>query len=334
MSEIPWTKAAEKMPSARGRWDGELGEAIRAFGPIAWPGGVPGPILQSFTMNGSQRENTGVIRMPNGELANPIFHEIGFFQTPAGPSSGPAPNPDPDAEHNAYGRLGRSDRVKALLGPDGADLRPNAWKERVRDQTAIGLYDFQEEGRRVAAAVPELAPSSWATPWALALAIMGYVVGAGATTVQMRAHKAALAAVPEAGRIDALMRIAAANPTRALCYPALRVWQRMEYARQLAAAVGQPTGWYPVIVPGPERAQVADTLVDAYERRPATAIQTTGDYSLLGGAAKSPVFVILTATALGTGAYFGVKALQRAEREGRLTLPKFLSAKGQARKKR
>lgn len=328
MSEIPWTKAAEKLSSARTRWNGELGAAIRAFGPVAWPG-VPATALQSFTMNGSQRENTGVARLPNGQLANPTFHEIGFFQTPAGPSSGPAPNPDPEADHNAYGRLGRSDRVKALVGGNGVDLSPDAWKERVRDQTAVGLYDFLEEGHRVAAAVPALAPSSWSTPWAFALAVSGYVVGAGATTTQLRAHEAELASVSEANRVDAFVRIAAEHPTRALAYPALRVWQRLEYGRVLANDVGQSTAWYPTIVPGSDRAAIAEALVAAYERRPATAVDSDLVYDGAGNnVGKSPFVPILVTVAGVTAVYFGTKAVLRAHDEGRITLPEVLVPRG------
>ena len=274
-SEIPWQKAADKLPSARERWAGQLGEAIRAFGPLLWPG-VPGPVLQSFTMNGSQRENTGTARMPDGSLANPVFHEIGYFQTPAGPSSGPAPNPNPEASHNAYGRLGRSDAVRVALGGP-ADLSPNAWKERVRDQTAIGLLDFAEEGERIIQALPALAPSTNATPWRVALTIMGYVVGAGASTEALRPHVDTLAGVPEHARIDALVRIAAANPSRQLAYPALRVWQRLEYARALASATGdgQTLAWLPPIILTDDRQAIADTLVAAYQRRSPAPLRTS-----------------------------------------------------------
>ena len=317
-SEIPWTKAAGKLESARARWGGELGAAIRAMGPVLWPG-VPGPVLQSFTMNGSQRENTGTARMPDGSLANPIFHEIGFFQTPAGPSSGPAPNPDPDAAHNAYGRIGRSAQVRAVLGGAGADLSPNAWRERVRDQTAIGVLDFKEEGARIVQALPQLAPSSDASPWRVALTIMGYVIGSGGATAALRPHVATLAAVPEAGRIDALMRVAAANPVRELAYPALRVWQRLEYARELARATGDAAtlAWLPVIVPGPEREAIASTLVASYQRRnPAPLDATLPTYaSAKGGAGVPTALVVAGAGAVALLAY--ALLTRSAQPEGR-----------------
>lgn len=303
-SDLPWIKAADAASSAERRWRGELGEAIRAFGPLVWPG-VPATALQSFTMNGQQTENTGVLRTSSGALVNPYFHEIGYFQTPAGPSSGPAPNPDQGAAHNSYGRLGRDPRVLALgVTPD---LRPDAWKTRVRDQTAIGLFDFLEEGRRVAAQVPSLAPSSWSTPWAFALAVMGYVVGAGAATTALRGIEGELRAVAERDRVDAFVRAAAANPTYERGYAALRVWQRLEYGRKLAELVGESQGWYPTIVPGPERTAVASVLIAARERRAPAPLATRGTYerrtSAFGGA--------LIAVSVGAFAYFAARALER-----------------------
>lgn len=229
--------AASHLGSMRSRWDGELGRHVRAMKMRLWPS-TPAQALVALTSNGSQREDT----CPG---SNTTFHEIGFFQTPAGPCSGPAPNPDPRAAYNAWGRYASLGMVRDMLGGRGATMVPGAWREAVADQAAIGLADYRQNLSSLQAMLPrECQVRDEGKPWQLWCAVMAYGAGpAGAYRILM-AHRGALVGVPDDDRCASLVRSVARSGTAAQAHRVNRAWQRHEAGRQLALATGDSGNWW------------------------------------------------------------------------------------------
>lgn len=156
---LPSEYAREKLPMLRARRGGPFLSVIRPMLPIAFPGGDADALVDAmlgFTaFSTSSRENTTTASRSQR------FHEVGLFQVPAGPRAGAAPNPNPRADNNAYGRLAPAPIVKRMLaqpadGP-GASTRPDAWKPSrdngtsegdvlaLREQTAVGLANLLDD---------------------------------------------------------------------------------------------------------------------------------------------------------------------------------------------
>lgn len=156
---LPSAYAVEKLPMLQRRRRGPFLAVVRPMAQVAFPGADPDAMLDAllgFTaFSTSSRENT------TDAVLSQRFHEVGLFQVPAGPRSGPAPNPDPGAANNAYTHEATSPLVKRLLGQPvdgpGASTRHNAWKpsndngtseadvRALREQSAVGIANLLDD---------------------------------------------------------------------------------------------------------------------------------------------------------------------------------------------
>lgn len=260
--KTPSGYAADYLSMLRGRYAGELGRLVREWGPRVLPG-VPATAILGFTAIGRQRENTGEGNPP----ANRIFHEIGYFQTPAGPASGPAPNPDPAAPYNHWGSLGRGELVRELLGRP-ATMAAGAWREAIPDQVAVGLADLRAERARLerlllAAGLPT--PTRQGSPLDVALAFMAFSAGPASAASALRQLGYAFVSdldAPNAftqfvtGALGQFETMGGRPPPGPARYPnpwhaLLRVSQKLAAGYALARALGLPEqDWYPLFSRG------------------------------------------------------------------------------------
>jgi hypothetical protein len=177
----------------RRRLKGELGAILAEMAPRVWPG-VPPAVFVGFTaFTVSRTENTTDAR------ADQSFHEVGWFQTEAGPRGGPAPNPDPGADNNSWTRLAVDRDVVALLGRP-ATCRPGAWRDAPRDQVAVGLVNLRRRLGGLSTRLPEVAPRDFGSLWAVALAFTMFSRGAGQAVKVLRALAPKMVDVPETDR--------------------------------------------------------------------------------------------------------------------------------------
>lgn len=223
--------------------DQELGRSFRAFAPTIWPG-PPWQAFLGFITTANLTDNT-----TTGDSSQ-RFHEIGVGQVPAGPREGPAPNPDPNAPDNAWTRLAGTPSVVAALGRPATTV-PDAWKTAPRDQAAMTIASLRNDYASVVRSLrPELRPTRDDTPYAVALAFMSFSAGGAGAANHWNRFAAQLAPVPEAQRWTALLQLLAngirngsiqpgaggshSNPF----YSAMRTWQKMESAKQVAQGTG------------------------------------------------------------------------------------------------
>lgn len=232
--------------------DQPLGRAFRRFGPIAVPG-TPWQAWLGFTTSASMTDNTtecpAALVGTTAACARQRFHEIGVGQVPAGPREGPAPNPDPNAPNNAWGKLAGSPLTVQLLGRP-ATMVPNAWKTAPDDQAAMTIVslrnDFENAQRSLDA---RIRPTTLGTPWGVAMAFASFSAGGGGTARAFNRFAPELASVPEAQRWSALLALldrkmrdgtlppgAPEHPNP--YYTAMRTWQKLENARVLAQSTG------------------------------------------------------------------------------------------------
>jgi hypothetical protein len=250
-TQTPTEYADERIARARRHANGELGVLMRAFVPMAFEG-APWEAFLGFAMNGSQRENT--TQCDREICRRQRFHEVGFLGSPAGLASGPAPNPDPDAPYNTWGKEACSDLVREMLGRC-ATMEPDGWKEAVADQVAVGLADLRGKYAymRRLIADPSVDPSAPGTPWGTALAFGGWSSGLIAHTVND--HAAGLRGVPERARFGRLVQLVNAETARGIyrgdpgaynnpAYQLLRTWQKLELGRRVAAEFGGDASWF------------------------------------------------------------------------------------------
>lgn len=260
--KTPSGYAADYLPMLRGRYAGELGQLVREWGPRVLPG-APATAILGMTTIGRQRENTGEGNPP----ANRVFHEIGYFQTPAGPASGPAPNPDPSLPYSHWADLGQTELVRGLLGR-APTLVAGAWRDAIPDQVAVGLADLKAERARlerllVAAGIPT--PTREGSPMDVALTFMAFSAGPASAANALRqlglaewvtdldSPNAFTELVTGAlGQYEHMGRPPPGpgrypNPWHAL----LRVWQKLSAGYALAKNLRLPEqDWYPVAARG------------------------------------------------------------------------------------
>lgn len=147
----------EKLAMLRARMT-TLGPLLDRFVPIAFRG--VDPVQMKYALMGFTGFSTGWTENTTDGDAEQSFHEVGLFQVPAGPRVGPAPNTNPAADDNAYGRIALAPRgdvygdlARTMLNRS-ASTEHNAWKPssststsqrdvRAReDQVAIGLVNL------------------------------------------------------------------------------------------------------------------------------------------------------------------------------------------------
>lgn len=249
----PYNYAKDKLPMLQARALGELGTSLAKLAPKAWPG-VPLEAWVGFTSISEGNDEDTVTRTNTQQ-----FHELGYFQVPAGPRAGPAPNPDPNAWMNSWGKLAGSPWVKNVLGRT-ATMNPRLWQDATDDQVAVGLGNLRAALRSVNALIPaDVQPKHESSTWAVALAFTGFSAGPAkaARWVNLYAEKLAaqyedvrwsvwawlIDADIQAGYTSDWVKGRHANPGASY----LRTWEKLECAHQLAIQLGHKTefeAWY------------------------------------------------------------------------------------------
>jgi len=262
--------AREKLNKMRRWWADQsklrVGTTLRRMTPNVLPG-VPAQAIAGFCANGDVAENTTDRNPRQG------FHEIGLFGTEAGPHDGPAPNPDPKAEDNSWGRLAANPRVVKLLGRR-ATMVPDAWKTAIPDQVAVGLVNLLERGLKVARRLdPSIKPNTRGelSIYFVACCFMGWSAGAKGAADHLNRFKSALAAVPERERWGAFLRAVATGiqsgrlhlrglrKHRSVAFSAQRTWQKLAAGELLARETGGRVEWFDTGL-GADEARIADTI--------------------------------------------------------------------------
>lgn len=262
---MPSRYAVSKLSSLQARWRGALGENVRALAPRVWPG-VPRTVFMGFTSIGARDEDTA-------PRANRIFHEVGYFQTPAGPADGPAPNPNPNAPYNSWGKIANGTAAAELLGRPVV-MTPGAWKgaAAVPDQVAVGLLDLRRElegFERAARAIGSgvVVPRSSSSVYTVACAFSAFSAGAtGAARNLSRIGSSGWSSsggteatawdwiVEEIARRWRAGSIALENPGthRNAAYTVLRTTQKLAAGAKLAESLGlaDELAWYPRVARG------------------------------------------------------------------------------------
>lgn len=242
----PTVYACRKSDMMLGRWNSQLGAAVRRYGPSIWDG-IPTPALLSL---GANSEGTGSCVVSAG------FYEVGAYDTPAGtvvPGDATCANA---GRGGTWVRLGNSALFVSLVG---RSISSN-WRSDITGQAVVGMMDYAENsaGFRSRLAPAGMAPTR-GSQWDYAIGAMGYVNGADAVIRFIVAHPE-LARVPEQLRFGALARLAAsASSTEApgvsVCYPIVRAWERLFCGWILSARLGMNTDFYAVGL-GRDRAEI------------------------------------------------------------------------------
>lgn len=253
----PSVYGAAQLPKMRTRSSGALGAAVRrqlALAPRIF-GAMPPQALLGFTaISTGPNEDTG--------SAN-SFHEIGYWNVEAGPSSGPAPSPDPRAANNHWGRDANDPEVVRLNGApasmvaDGwkvpAGASPDVERQKAEMQTAVGLVNLRKHRdaaiRKLQAGARPLDPNSVygavvmfaaysAGDTGAARVFNRYAAAIGRATTDpaklgafLEALLAEVQRLPPSGRPAPWNRAAHGNPA----YTAMRSMQKVASGRALAA---------------------------------------------------------------------------------------------------
>lgn len=283
----PSRYAREKLSMLRGR-SPLLKPIVDNMIPRAFRG--VDPAFVSFVLQGFTSFSTGWGEDTVEADARQKFHEVGLFQVPAGPRSGPAPNSDPRADDNAYGRLAGSVIVRRMLsGSDtgrAASTTAGAWRPRnssmdadcVRareDQVAVGIANLLEDEASFRTQAERHAPGSAGSSagWSLyRFLTMFTAMSRGPTGAfnRFKPYLRQLASINESQRSSALVHlvhegIRARDPHAlndwkdGVCYAICRSWQKMLAGRELCIALGGPTDAFADAVIAPDvEALIAD----------------------------------------------------------------------------
>lgn len=292
--------AADYVSTLQSRWNGPLGQYVRAVSPVIFPAAPPEAFV-GFTTIGTQTADTGLPPVSNA------FHEIGFFQVEAGPGGGPSPGARGTSNNN-WARLANDGRVTALLGRD-AVMGDGEWRNAIADQTVVGLWNLSDAAEAVAAGLPaQIRPTDAGSTWNVALGFTGFSAGIGGARAAIVPYAARLAQVPESGRLAAWFDVVARDgATRRLgpagehgnpAYDALRTWQKLAAGRALANAVGGDASWFNLGFGGDEAAAQRGLTDAAYGRSVNVAWATPGVPGTIGGGG-SLLLSILTVGVVG-----------------------------------
>jgi hypothetical protein len=256
-SPTAWARDKRDRMTRRTR---EWGELVERASDILTPG-VPVAAHLGFAANGMRDENTtgwiscsdreraealtlgrkplgGDPRTGYGNVTSDDLHELGAW----GVEGGHVP------ERVATGDCpwvtgARSDGVRKVL--DRAGVEGHEWHGAHEDQIAIGVWNLARHAAQIRAKVdPRL---SWAagdkpsTLWRWALTMMSWSAGTGGAARHVARYADALAALPEAQRWGALVRLASAYDGEGRkharpSYSVLRTAQKLEAARTHADA--------------------------------------------------------------------------------------------------
>jgi hypothetical protein len=256
-----------------------VGTTLREMTPKVFPG-APAEAIAGFCANGGVTENTtecGPNAAPGAACRSQKFHEIGLFGTEAGLRNGPAPNPNPNAEYNSWGKLASHPLVRQLLGGRSASMEHNRWKIQIPDQVAVGLVNIRRHGAAVAANLdPSIRPNANTSSsiFFVACCFMGWSAGDGRAAKHMNRFKDILARVPEENRWGAFLRALAEGINagridlrglrkhQSVAYSALRTWQKLAAGQLLAGKTGGNVKWFDTGLGGDE-ASIAGTITCA-----------------------------------------------------------------------
>lgn len=256
-TDTPSAWAHDKLSTARTRNLGPVGVALHRMAPQVMPRVPIGAWLGFIANSSGPSEDTA-------ESASPApFHELGYFGTPAGPISGPAPNPNPAAPDNAWGHLANSDLVKQLLGGHGATMEAGAWRRQsggrvsddaINEQVAVGLADLKQNYASMRALLPaNLQPDGVSVPvdvYGTALMFGAWSAGASRMASHVRKYAAAVGAQRGKARWGALLQAAINDPANHgsshtdPAYSLLRSWQKLQVGQELATELHEDPGWY------------------------------------------------------------------------------------------
>lgn len=298
MSSLPTRRVRNFLPNAtrRGRdlerWVRPLQRNIQILFGVSSDADVQTLLIAilAFTGPGFEWSDNTVGSFPGWEHQAGAFHEIGPFQIPAGPASGPPCPPDPNAKHNAWTRLARSMGVRRCLGGRAGIVHPDRWKteEAREDHLAIGTAMLAEHYRELVAKLPDaMDPSSPASVWGIAVLLAGFSAGSSRSadvvtiaddgpaalgTVHLPdRYTAGIETVREEWRWSAVVdayarawmdgvRFKDAKPDRHGGNPMhtiLSTWQKLALAHATARALGWDTSrWDAALVLGQEHEQV------------------------------------------------------------------------------
>lgn len=265
----PTNYANEKLPMLRSRGP-ILSPILDRFVPVAFRG--CDPEFARYILSGFTSFSMGWDENTTDGDAEQDFHEVGLFQVPAGPRSGPAPNANPRADDNAYGRLATSAIVRRMLsGSDtgrAALITPGAWKPRnssndpdcVRareDQVAVGLANLLEDEAAFRTLAERYAPGSAGSTsgWSLyRFATMFTAMSRGPTGAfnRFKPYLRELARTNEPARASRLTYLLADGISRrdphsitpwkpGVAYGWDRTWQKILSGREFCRAMGGNT---------------------------------------------------------------------------------------------
>lgn len=237
----------------RGRKAGEIGRITARMVPIVFPGVSPDVFhgFTAFTMSPTENTTEAVLTQS--------FHEIGLYQVEAGLRTGPAPNQNPNATYNNWGKQAGSPLVRQLLGRS-ATMVPNAWKTALEDQIAVGLVNLRKDAddisRQLVAGIrPD--PTRWSN-WRIMLAFTAFSRGVGQAKAVFNAMEVDLSGIPEDQRWRAARRtvaLSAAQPRPGIAaivnrpgktgaaYALVRTEQKYESGKLLAQNTGDAS-WF------------------------------------------------------------------------------------------
>jgi hypothetical protein len=231
--------ARGKMKAMTALWS-RVGAILARMVPDVFPNAPPEAFIPTMVNNGQREDNANVRGMR--------AHEIGWFAVYAGPSSGPAPNPDPSARDNQWGVAAVSSQVQSLLGRS-ATMEPGAWADAIDDQIAVGLVNLRQQVEILYRAFPAIRAQVLGGQWDVACALCSAAAGPGLFASQLRAWAAQIVAAPEQSRWSVFVRLASlltpglrtySNPA----YLALRTQQKLTAGEYLARGLGLSADWF------------------------------------------------------------------------------------------
>lgn len=153
-------------------WNGEFGQYIRAFWPIAFGPDLPSFAAFGFASNGGLSENTAT------SAAHAAFGEAGAFGISMGRYDLPQPNTDHTVE-NQWDDLHATPLVVSMLGRP-ACMTPGCWMPEqggLADQTAVGIASLALHYQRVNALLPEPLRPTRTSSFQAAMFGMGWSAG-------------------------------------------------------------------------------------------------------------------------------------------------------------